>query len=291
MSKWVQLFGSATLVISLMFAAGLQLQVADLVALRERPRPLWLALLVNLVAVPGLAWVLLASLDAPAEITLGLMLCAAAPGGPAAVLYANTARANLPYTVGLTIVLPILGVLTTPLSLALVPGLPSDLRIPAGPVIGSLIGFQLVPLGFGMLLRARRPEWAERLTPWAKGTANATLGLLVVVMLVLQGHVLLETSGAAWVAMLGTGAIALVLGGLAARPERDSVRAGAIVAISRNISVSIMLASTFFVDPVVNGTVLTFGLIAFVGPLVLATFWRRSARDPGGPDATPPPRT
>jgi bile acid:Na+ symporter, BASS family len=289
-SLWVQLIGSATLVVSLMFAAGLQLRTSDLLAVRTRPRALALALLVNLVAVPGLAWALLAGLAVPVEITLGLMLCAAAPGGPAAVLYANTAKADLPLTVSLTIVLPILGVVTTPLTLALVPGLPADLRIPAGPIIGSLVGFQLIPLTLGMLIRARRPELAARLAPWAKGCANASLGLLVVAMLILQGHVLFATSARAWTAMLGTGAIALVLGWLGAAPERDSARAGAIVAISRNISVSIMLASTFFVDPVVNATVLTFGLIAFAGPLVLATVWRRSAQPPAPSPAPSPDR-
>ncbi|MFO7563438.1 MAG: bile acid:sodium symporter [Enhygromyxa sp.] len=274
MSGAVQLFGSALLVVSLMFAAGLQLRVADLLALRERPRVLGLAVLINIVAVPGITYALLAALALPAEVVLGLLLCIAAPGGPAAVLYVNTARADLPMTVGLTIVLPILGVFTTPLTLSLVPGLPDDLAMPVVPVLLSLIGFQLVPLALGMLLRARRPALAERLTPYAKTTANLTLAALVVVMTALEGQLILETPARVWLAMIGSGGAAIGLGYLAALPGRGSARAGAIVAISRNISVSLMLASTFFVDPRVNATVLIFGLIAFVGPLGLALAWR-----------------
>jgi bile acid:Na+ symporter, BASS family len=274
MSGPVQLIGSALLVVSLMFAAGLQLRVADLLALRERPRMLALAVLINILLIPGITYLLLTGLSLPAEVVLGLMLCAAAPGGPAAVLYANTAKADLPMTVSLTIALPILGVITTPLSLSLVPDLPADLRMPVVPLICSLIVLQLIPLAVGMLLRARVPSLAERLTPYAKTTANLTLGALVVVMLALEGHLVLETPARVWLAMLGSAGAAIGLGYLGALPGRERARAGAIVAISRNISVSLMLATTFFVDPLVNATVLIFGLVAFVLPLGLALVWR-----------------
>lgn len=276
-STSVQLIGSGLLVVSLMFAAGLQLRVADLLALRERPRELSLAVLVNVALIPGLSWVLIATLGLAPEIMLGLMLCIAAPGGPAAVLYVNLARADLALAVSLTIVLPLLGVLTTPLSLALLPDLPAGLRIPALPILLSLIGFALVPLVLGMLILARRAALADRLAPYAKTTANLTLGLLVVVMMILKGEVLRTIAGRTWLAMFGAGALALALGYLAALPGRDSARTGAIVAISRNISVSLMLASTFFTAPVIVATVLSFGLVAFVIPLLLALVWRRCA--------------
>lgn len=278
MSGLIQLVGSALLVVSLMFAAGLQLRVADLLALRERPRMLALAVLVNILAIPALTYLLLAALAVPTEVVLGLLLCIAAPGGPAAVLYVTTAKADLPMTVSLTIALPILGVITTPLTLSLVPNLPADLSMPVLPVILSLIGFQLIPLALGMLLRARTPVLAARVTPYAKTTANLTLAVLVIVMTVLEGHLILDTPAPVWLAMLGSAGAAIGLGYLAALPGRDGARAGAIVAISRNISVSLMLASTFFVDPRVNATVLVFGLVAFLCPLLLALIWRRSAK-------------
>lgn len=276
MSAWIQLIGSALLVVSLMLAAGLQLRVAELLALRERPRMLALALLVNLVVVPGVTWGLSAALSLPAELMLGLLLCAAAPGGPAAVLYVNTAKADLPMTVSLTIVLPILGVITTPLTLSLLPNLPADLAMPVLPIIVSLVGLQLIPLALGMLVRARAPQLAARLSPYAKTTANVTLASLVVTMLVLEGHLLAETPARVWLTLLGSGAAALAVGYFAALPDRASARAGAIVAISRNISVSLMLASSFFTDPRITATVLMFGLVAFVSPLLLALVWRRS---------------
>lgn len=275
MSAVLQLIGAALLVVSLMLAAGLELRVADLLALRERPRVLALALLVNLIAVPGITWALSAALGLPAAVMLGLLLCAAAPGGPAAVLYVNLAKSNLPMTVSLTIVLPIVGVLTTPLTLSLLPNLPSELSMPALPIIGSLIGFQLIPLALGMLLRARTPTLAAKLSPYAKTTANVTLISLVITMLALEGHVLGETPTQVWLATLGGGAAALGIGYLAALPDRESARAGAIVALSRNISVALMLGSTFFEDPQVITTVLIYGLVAFVSPLLLALLWRR----------------
>ncbi len=96
-------------------------------------------------------------------------------------------------------------------------------------------------------------------------------------MLILKGEVLLGIDGRTWLAMFGAAALALLLGYLAALPGRDRARTGAIVGISRNISVSIMLASTFFTAPVIVATVLGFGLVAFLIPLLLALVWRRSA--------------
>jgi|GEM_PF-1432886 len=282
MAALVQILGSAALVVSLMFAAGLQLRGAELLALRTRPRVLVLALLVNVLAIPGVTWALVAGLGVPVEVSLGLLLCAAAPGGPAAVLYANTAKADLPLTVGLTVVLPVVGVVTTPLSLSLVPNLPADIAIPALPLILSLIGFQLIPLALGMLVCRLAPGLAARMAPPAKIVANVILALLVSVMFVLKGHVLLGISPSTWLAMIGAAGAALGLGYLAALPGRDSARAGAIVGISRNVSVAIMLASTFFIDPVIDATVLSFGLIAFIAPLVLSLRWRPPKSDQHG---------
>jgi predicted Na+-dependent transporter len=134
----------------------------------------------------------------------------------------------------------------------------------------------MAPLAAGMFVRRRNAVLADRLAPAATRLANATLGLLVVMLLVLKGELLLGISGATYVALFGLIGAALLLGYLGERRDPASARAGALVAGCRNISVSIMLASTFFVDPVIDATVLAFGFLAVVMPLALASWWRRS---------------
>jgi BASS family bile acid:Na+ symporter len=270
----LQTAGSALLVVSSMLATGLRLRPHELSDLRHRPKEIAWSVLVNVVLLPTLAWLAAWGLALPVEVALGVLLCAAAPGGPTGALYSNTARADLPFAAGMTILLPAIGVVATPLILSIAVDLPDGASMPVGPMVGTLISLQLAPLAIGMLVRRRNAALADRLAPAATMLANVTLALIVVMLLVLKGQLLLGISSATYAALFGLIGIAMLLGYLGER-ERASARAGALVAGCRNISVSIMLASTFFIDPVVDATVLAFGFLAVVVPLGLASWWRR----------------
>jgi BASS family bile acid:Na+ symporter len=272
----VQTIGSALLVVSSMLAIGLRLRAHELSELRHRSSAISWSVLVNVVLLPALAWLATWALSLPIEVALGVLLCAAAPGGPTGALYSNTARADLPFAAGMTILLPAIGVIATPLILSFAVELPAGASVPVVPMVGTLIVLQMAPLAAGMFVRRRDAALADRMAPAATMLANITLGLLVVMLLVLKGHLLLGISGATYAALFGLIGAALGLGYLGERRVPASARAGALVAGCRNISVSIMLASTFFADPVVDTTVLAFGFLAVVVPLGLASWWRRS---------------
>jgi BASS family bile acid:Na+ symporter len=270
----LQTAGSALLVVSSMLATGLRLRPQELSDLRHRPKEIAWSVLVNVVLLPTLAWLAAWGLALPVEVALGVLLCAAAPGGPTGALYSNTARADLPFAAGMTILLPTIGVVATPLILSIAVDLPDGASMPVGPMVGTLISLQLAPLAIGMLVRRRNAVLADRLAPAATMLANVTLALIVVMLLVLKGQLLLGISSATYAALFGLIGAAMLLGYLGER-ERASARAGALVAGCRNISVSIMLASTFFIDPVVDATVLAFGFLCVVVPLGLASWWGR----------------
>jgi BASS family bile acid:Na+ symporter len=266
---------SALLVVSSMLATGLRLRSNELSELRHRPEEISWSVFVNVVLLPALAWLAAWGLALPTEVALGVLLCAAAPGGPTGALYSNTARADLALAAGMTILLPMIGVVATPLILSLAVELPDGASIPVLPMVGTLIVLQIAPLLAGMLVRRRDATLADRFAPVATMVANVTLALIVVLLLVLKGELLLGISPATYLALFGLIGAAMLLGYLGGR-EPSRSRAGALVAGCRNISVSIMLASTFFIDPVVDATVLAFGLLAVLIPLGLASWWRRS---------------
>lgn len=270
----LQTIGSIALVVSLMLATGLRIEVHELAELRQRPRSLAWAMVLNVLLRPALAWMCARLLQLDPRVAIGVMLCAAAPGGPTSALYSNTARADLPFAAAMTILLPAIGVVTTPLILSLAVELPAGAEVPLLTMIGSLIAMQVVPLSLGMFVRRRWPRLAARLVPWAAGLANAVLAGLVVMLTALKGDLMLEISGPTWLALLGLTGLALLLGGAADRSRPASARAGALVAACRNVSVAIMLASVYFADPVTDATVLTFGFVTFTIPLGLASFWR-----------------
>ena len=271
-----QTLASALLVIAMMAGLGLRLRPAEMLGLLRRPLLLVVTVIVNIVVVPGLTWLLARGLGLGPEITLGLILCAAAPGGPVAALYTNTARTDPALAGGMVIALPAIGLLTTPVTITLLTELPgADTTIPVLPMLATLIVFQALPFALAMRVRERRPALAERAAPILGHIANVILGAFIVGMLAFKHEVMFGISGPTWLALVGATLGALVVGYLAALPRPDEARSGSLIAASRNIGVGIMLSSTFVGSTIVDATVLTYGLVAFVIPLALSLWWRR----------------
>lgn len=269
----IQAVCSVLLVVTLMFATGLKLVWGDLVALRRRPRPMIWGLLVNVVIVPALAWALASSLGLPPLVALGIVLCAAAPGGPAAIVYVTMAGADLALAVGMTIILPAIAVVSTPLTLSLLADLEGS--APVLPMLGALIGMQLTPLVLGMLLRRHREALAQRLARPFTTLANVVLAGVVILLLVTKGETMASSSLITWMSIVGLTVVALILGYGRPGGDRAASRSNSLVGASRNSSVALMLSSTFFVDPVVDATVLGYSLTAMVVPILVAMVWRR----------------
>ncbi len=273
----IQAIASALMVVVMMLAAGFKLELGHLRAVTQHRSLLFKSIAVNLLAIPLAAWATIVLLDLPSAVGVGILLVAAAPGGATAALYANQARSDLPQAVAMTLLLPAIGLVTTPATVALA----ADLDVPAGPlalkIAAALLFTQLTPLAIGMLLRSKRPELAAKLAGPTTMLANLLLAAITLLLLVLKGTALLEIEALTWATMLGLSALAIGLGYWAGRPEQASARSASIVAVTRNVAVAILLASTAFSDPVVDATVLSYALLVVLLPLGLSLFWKRSA--------------
>jgi BASS family bile acid:Na+ symporter len=273
----IQAIASALMVVVMMLAAGFKLELGQLKAVTQHRSLLLKSIAVNLVAIPLAAWATVVLLDLPSAVGVGIVLVAAAPGGATAALYANQARSDLPQAVAMTLLLPAMGLLTTPATVAIA----ADLDVPTGPlalkIAAALLFTQLLPLAIGMLVRAKRPELAARLARPTTMLANLLLAGITVLLMVLKGRVLLEIKGLTWAAMLGLSTLALVLGYWAGSPGVASARSASIVAVTRNVAVAILLASTAFSDPVIDATVLSYALLVVLMPLAISLFWKNTA--------------
>lgn len=275
----IQAIASALMVVVMMLAAGFKLELGQLSAVTQHRGLLFKSIAVNLIAVPLAAWAAVTLLDLPSAVGVGILLVAAAPGGATAALYANQARSDLPQAVAMTLLLPAIGLLTTPATVALA----ADLSVPAGPlalkIASALLFTQLTPLAIGMLLRARRPQLAAKLAGPTGMLANLLLAAITILLLILKGHALLEIHALTWAVMLALSGLALALGYWAGLPERASARSASIVAVTRNVAVAILLASTAFSDPVVDATVLSYALLVVLLPLGISLWWKRAPVD------------
>jgi BASS family bile acid:Na+ symporter len=165
-----------------MAGLGLHLTLADFRRVLKMPRTLAVALGVQGLLLPPLAFALALAFRLPGELALGLALLAASPGGVTANLFSHLARGDVALNVSLTAINSLLALLTLPLwtALALRVFLGDEASVP--PPIGKVVEVALlviVPVTLGMLVRAFRPRLADRAERPVRLLSTVLLGLLI----------------------------------------------------------------------------------------------------------------
>lgn len=270
----MQQIAIATLVVVMMVAIGLRTEPHEFRAVIERRWLVVVMMLVNTVLIPLAVWGLVTAASLPTEVAIGLMLCAASPGGATGPLFATQARGHTALAVATMVLLAMLSVLTAPPTMALVAG-SSDVGSAALvlPMMGTLVVFQLVPLVGGMAIRRWFVTFANRVSGPANAAATVLLLLVVVGLLITKGHVLLELSGTSLAACVGMVVLCLGVGALLSR-DAAMRRSLSMVTGVRNLSLALLLSASWFPDPLTDATILSFGLFCMIIPFVVAVAWR-----------------
>lgn len=257
---------------SLMFSVGLELEPAKMRAAARQRSTLLAFLVLNFAVIPVFAFALTTSMGLAPAIAAGILLSAVAPGGGTGTLLTRAARGNLELSVVALGMLTLLAVVFTPvLTLATLPALPGgELRL--GPVIQTLVLYQLLPLAVGIGTRLRSLVLAERANTIARPLSNVVFAALVLGLLLTRGHLVLEVGLPALLGIIALVVASLWLpAGLAEAPADRS--ALALTTGVRNLSLALLLSTTFF-DDLTTITVLTYGLWMYM----LAVPWALVAR-------------
>src|SRR5579863_6582725 len=150
------------MLVSLTFGAGLQVDRAHLAAILKRLGLLGRALLANFVIVPILGVVLAKLFRLPAPIATGFLLMAIAPGVPFVLASVRKRGGRLALAVELAIFLPLLSIVTIPLTAAWVLPASAEAQLPLRQFATTLVLFQLLPLVLGIAVGERFPALASR---------------------------------------------------------------------------------------------------------------------------------
>ena len=102
-----------------MAGLGLHLTLADFRRVLAVPRAVAVALAVQVLLLPPVAFGLAKAFGLPGELALGLVLLAASPGGVTANLFSHLARGDVALNISLTAINSVLALLTLPLWTAL----------------------------------------------------------------------------------------------------------------------------------------------------------------------------
>ena len=171
----------------LMFDLGLALKPADFKLIAERPKPVMIGLLGQIILLPLIAWGIIfspfTSHLSPLFI-IGIMLVACSPGGSSSNVFSMLAKGDVALSVTLTACSSILTLFTLPLIMAWVTqrvGEAVDIHLPIGKLLIQNIVLMVVPISVGFIINLFKPVAAEKIHNVLKRIAMPALVLLVTI--------------------------------------------------------------------------------------------------------------
>jgi BASS family bile acid:Na+ symporter len=263
------LVGVSTLVfvVTSMVAMGLSLTVRQVLDSLSNGRLVALALVVNFVAVPAVAYGIDLVLNLDESLFTGLVLIAVAGGAPFLPKLVQVAKGDAALSVGLMVLLMVATVVVMPLALPLLLG---DVEVNAWDIASSLIFLMLFPLGASLVVRARYADLAESSVPAFERISSVAMAFLAVGGIIANWNEvvsLVGTRGILAAALLIVIAFGLGFGTGGSETATRSVFG--LGAGQRNLSAAFVVAVQNFPD---DGDVLAFVIVAgLVGLIVLMT--------------------
>lgn len=174
----------------LMFDLGLTLKPQDFKLIAQRPKPVIVGLIGQIVLLPLIAWLIIRVLSpfnfhlSPLFI-IGIMLVACSPGGSSSNVFSMLAKGDVALSVTLTACSSIITLFTLPLIMAWVTASVrmSDISIqlPIGNLLMQNIVLMVVPISIGFVVNIFREQTAAKIHNVLKRIAMPALVLLVTV--------------------------------------------------------------------------------------------------------------
>ncbi|MGH8635506.1 MAG: bile acid:sodium symporter family protein [Burkholderiales bacterium] len=272
----------------LVFAVALDLTWEQLRRVVRSPKAPGIGLVAQFGILPAVAFGVGMYLTDVPSVALGLLLVTCCPGGALSNYLTGVARGDVATSISMTTVSTLFSLVLTPLLFALWASMnPStraalaDIQMNPKQVVMTLLIMLIVPVTAGMLLRAKRPDIADRIRLWTRRIAG--LVFAVVVVMIIGGNIksLALVAEVALLPVLLTFALAIAFGwGLARLSGLVAAdrRAVAIEVAFQNVALAIGMGIAFF--PALAGVAavsILWGVVHLVFGSGLAITWNRVA--------------
>lgn len=260
----------------LLLTVGLRLSWAEVAEAFKRCH-LSLVLAVNFAVVPllvvGTAW----AFQLGRDVTIGMILLAAAPFAPVVPVFARMARGDLALAAGLTALFPFLSALLTPLvcmaSLKVVPGA-EGLRFDFLSVLGVLVATITLPLAAGVAVNHWKPVLAKIVLRPVEMLSEAVGALSLVFVTTVEFKTVLATGWKPLLAMVLVSELAFFAGYAVGGSTIGARRVVALGTSNRNIALAVLVAINSFAGTPVVGAVVANGLVLILRGLLHVAWWR-----------------
>lgn len=262
----------------LVVSVGLKVNFSEILAAARQPGLIARSLIANFVLAPVAILGVALVFELPTDLSVGMMLMAAAPFAPMAPAFVSVGKGNVQVAAGHMVIYCVLAVVVTPpLCQLLFRALPDagGVEFDVGAIMLSLLITVFLPLAVGLGIHEVAPKVAARLL------RPVNLGSLVI-LLVLVGliffdqHEELTALGAVvFTAMILSTEIPLVIGYALGGPGTDTRRAIGMGTSVRNMGVAILIATDSFAGSPVVLSVIAYSLVVILLGLAHAFYWGR----------------
>lgn len=174
----------------LMFDLGLTLKPQDFKLIVQRPKPMLVGLVGQIVLLPLIAWgiIAIALHFSPSALSplfiIGIMLVACSPGGSSSNVFSMLAKGDVALSVTLTACSSLITLFTLPLVMSWVTahvGEATDIHLPIGNLLIQNLVLMVVPIAIGFIVNFFKESTAAKIHNVLKRIAMPALILLVTV--------------------------------------------------------------------------------------------------------------
>jgi predicted Na+-dependent transporter len=266
--------GIAISVGATVLSLGMSFTVRQLVAPLHRVTLVVAMVVLNAGVIPAVAWGIAEIMPMGSKYVPGLVLATIGAGSAASLKAVQLAkRADLPLAVSVVVVLQLVNIVAVPLWAGQVV---TGASISAWDIVKSLALLVLLPLVVGLFARAR---YADHAKAWqAEMVRVSNLALVVALATGIAGNwsTIVSMFGSwvivtAIVIVIVAGLLGLLLGLLLGGRSTETRTTTGMVSVFRFASLGlIIIGAQLHGNPVYLGPALTFALVDFILPLVLA---------------------
>lgn len=164
----------------IMFSLGVGLRVNDFTRVIKFPKAFGTGLFNQLILLPLIAFGIVTAFKISPELAVSVMILSFCPGGVTSNVLTRLANGNTPLSISLTAVTSLLSIITVPLLVAV--SVKHFMGEQEAQINVTSLGIKMflltaVPVGLGMLLKAKAPSLVERI--------SRTVSLIAMVLFVL----------------------------------------------------------------------------------------------------------
>ena len=184
----------------LMFDLGLTLKPQDFKLIAQRPKPVIVGLIGQIILLPLIAWGLIHLTHYTIHLSplfiIGIMLVACSPGGSSSNVFSMLAKGDVALSVTLTACSSIITLFTLPLIMAWVTASVQmsdiSIQLPIGNLLMQNIVLMVVPISIGFVVNIFREQTAAKIHNVLKRIAMPALVLLVTVFFFQHKQTIIE---------------------------------------------------------------------------------------------------